>query len=377
MSPRDQGIRRVIHLVTNEFHPRTGGIASYCRGLAKGIQSLNHPVTVHCPGPLDDIHLEAVEVRPFGGRGSQDPDDLLRLFRVFSKRLSGGNEDTLILAEPGPIKAMLLFYPVLKRMPARILLVLHGSEIVRMHANPFWRILLSRFGKRISRFGVVSGHTRRLVEDRFPEWRDRIVVANPALDSGWQSSVPEKVNSDSCLRLLTVARLHPRKGQLDVIEAINRVKVPDGVSLSYTLVGQGNRPAYQKELETAGNRCRHDIRLLGELRGADLLKAYSESDIFIMASRNDPRSVESFGIAYLEAAAAGLPVIATDIGGVHEAVQADETALLVPPGYPVALEEAIQLLIDDPKRRHAMGENGRQFASSFKWESTARALLAT
>lgn len=365
----------VIHLVTNEFRPRIGGIASYCQGLAEGIRSLDHPVTVHCPGPPDEENPGSFTISPFGGRGTQDPDDLLRLFRVFQKRISNRPEDTLILAEPGPIKAMLLFSPFLKRMPGRVWVVIHGSEIVRMHANPVWRTLLSRFGNRVSRFGVVSEHTRHLVEERFPEWRDRIVIAHPGLDSAWRADHPGKVPSKSQIRLLTVARLHPRKGQQDVIAALNRVRIPEGMSLSYTLVGSGTRPAYRGELENAGSRCQHQVRFLGELAGHDLHQAFSESDIFIMASRDDPRSIESFGIVYLEAGAAGLPVIATDIGGVRDAVNVNESALLVPPGDPNALTEAIQLLVDDPERRHRMGKKGCSFASSFQWEASARALL--
>jgi glycosyltransferase involved in cell wall biosynthesis len=94
-----------------------------------------------------------------------------------------------------------------------------------------------------------------------------------------------------------------------------------------------------------------------------------------MASKPDPLSIESFGIVYLEAAAAGLPVIAADVGGVREAVKAGTTALLIPPDDPQALRDAILQLARDPEKRRAMGEAGKQFAAGFSWEHSAKALL--
>ena len=98
-------------------------------------------------------------------------------------------------------------------------------------------------------------------------------------------------------------------------------------------------------------------KLLGRRRDVpDLLNA---ADIFVLSSRQ-----EGFPITFLEAMAAGKPVIATDVGGCAEAVADGETGLIVPPENPQALAEAISALISDPGRARAMGEAGRSRVKS-------------
>ncbi len=82
-----------------------------------------------------------------------------------------------------------------------------------------------------------------------------------------------------------------------------------------------------------------------------------------------PSLSESFCIAALEASAMGLPVVATNVGGLPETVIAGETGLLVPPGDAAALADALIALLQDERRRRYLGGNGRRFvAEHFDWE---------
>jgi len=81
---------------------------------------------------------------------------------------------------------------------------------------------------------------------------------------------------------------------------------------------------------------------------------------------------ESFGVAAIEASACELPVVATRVGGVSEAVLDGETGLLVPPGDPGALADACLELLADPERRQRMGQAGRRFVqSAYPWAAHA------
>ena len=93
--------------------------------------------------------------------------------------------------------------------------------------------------------------------------------------------------------------------------------------------------------------------MLGLVR--DVRAVLSAADIHAMPSR-----WEGFGLSAAEAMAAGLPVVATDVGGLREVVADGETGLLVRPGDPFALAEAIETLARDADLRRRLGEAGRR-----------------
>ncbi|MBT8398450.1 MAG: glycosyltransferase [Gemmatimonadetes bacterium] len=73
-----------------------------------------------------------------------------------------------------------------------------------------------------------------------------------------------------------------------------------------------------------------------------------------------PATMEGLGVILLQAGAAGVPVVASDVGGIPEVVVHGESGLLVPPGDPEALASAVSALLDDPERAKTMGEAGRR-----------------
>jgi glycosyltransferase involved in cell wall biosynthesis len=97
------------------------------------------------------------------------------------------------------------------------------------------------------------------------------------------------------------------------------------------------------------------VRFLGPVD--DPLELLCALDIFVM-----PSLYEGLGVAALEAMACGLPVIASDTGGLREAVEDGRTGLLAPPGDVVALAHAIETLAEAPAMRAAMGAAARDLA---------------
>jgi glycosyltransferase involved in cell wall biosynthesis len=112
------------------------------------------------------------------------------------------------------------------------------------------------------------------------------------------------------------------------------------------------------------------VQFFGALEHDRMLAFLWGLDLFVNPSR-----AESFGVAALEAAASGLPVVASRVGGLPEVVADGETGLLVPPADPAALAQAIASLIDDPARRRALGRAARERAvTRYDWQSCARAM---
>jgi glycosyltransferase involved in cell wall biosynthesis len=154
-------------------------------------------------------------------------------------------------------------------------------------------------------------------------------------------------------QVVWVGRLAAPKDPLTLVDALARL--PRG-SFRALLVGDGPlRDEVAAAVEVAG--LGESVTLAGEV--LDLASVLASADLFVLASRS-----EGFPISVLEAMAAGLPVVASDVGGVGEAVIDGETGLLVPPGDAAALAEALSALLHDVTRRRVMGTRGRARASA-------------
>ena len=118
-----------------------------------------------------------------------------------------------------------------------------------------------------------------------------------------------------------------------------------------------------------------EVTFFGDVSNSELEDLYSRANIFSMTSVNFSKSVEGFGLVYLEAAAHGLPIIANRVGGVAEAVSHGENGLLVEPSDNTGLTNAFARLIQDDDLRSQMGENGRKWSRRNNWVESAQLLF--
>jgi N-acetyl-alpha-D-glucosaminyl L-malate synthase BshA len=149
--------------------------------------------------------------------------------------------------------------------------------------------------------------------------------------------------------LLHASNFRPVKRVGDAVRALSEVlRTRPAVLL---LVGDGpQRPEVEALVRTLG--LGRQVAFLGEQR--QMGRFYAQADLFLL-----PSEQESFGLAALEALASGVPVVATDVGGLPEVVRHGETGRLVPAGDPRALAEAVLDLLADEPRRLAMGRAAR------------------
>jgi glycosyltransferase involved in cell wall biosynthesis len=114
------------------------------------------------------------------------------------------------------------------------------------------------------------------------------------------------------------------------------------------------------------------VAFKGALRFAEVPAFLSTLDAYCA-----PSLAESFGVAVLEASACGLPVLASRVGGLPEVVEEGRTGILVPPGDPEALSEALLALVSDPGLRARLGEAGRAFVvERYSWARCVDRMLA-
>jgi phosphatidylinositol alpha-1,6-mannosyltransferase len=168
----------------------------------------------------------------------------------------------------------------------------------------------------------------------------------------------------------------PRKG-IDVLVAAAALLAPDYPDLSVAVGGTGRDAGRLARLiSTTGA----PVRLLGRLRDRDLPGLVAAADVFAMPCRRRWGGLEQegFGIVFLEAAACGVPQVAGDSGGAGEAVSDGETGFVVStPDDPVAVADALAVLLDDADLRARMGEAARRRAEAdFSYDRLAQTLGA-
>jgi glycosyltransferase involved in cell wall biosynthesis len=177
----------------------------------------------------------------------------------------------------------------------------------------------------------------------------RTTVIPNAIDT---RTAPRARHASDPPRIITVGRLAWPKDPQTLLDALGRLRKR---TFAAVIVGDGpQRPGAEARIRELG--LASSVQILGARD--DVPDLLARSDVFVLASRS-----EGGPISILEAMAAGLPVVASAVGGVGELVQDGSTGLLAPAGDAGALAAAVQRLLDDPELRHRMGEAGRRRAA--------------
>ncbi len=167
-------------------------------------------------------------------------------------------------------------------------------------------------------------------------------------------------------KLLFVGRLHERKGFRTGVEAFGRL-VHDHPDLRLVVAGDG-RDRSAVDALPAGVRAR--VTMLGTVVNRELPPVHRACVVFLAPNLGG----ESFGVVLLEAMAAGLPVVASDIPGYDEVLTDGRDGLLVAPGDAVVLAEAVARVLDDHALAGRLAAAGRARAAAFDWEVIAARL---
>lgn len=194
-----------------------------------------------------------------------------------------------------------------------------------------------------------------------------------AMDLERRTQLKRKIGAENRFLYLTIGGIEPRKGSKFLIEALASLKAmrPDAPALA--IIGGHSFQDYRdyrenvlSSLPKLGLELGKDVVLLQTVSERDLAEWLTVADGFVF-----PSVKEGWGLAILEAASAGLPVVASDIDVFQEFLVHDQNAILTKVGETHSLARGMARLIDEPETARRLRENGRALAARYNWSTSA------
>lgn len=349
--------------ILQAFEPAAGGVRVHVEALVRGLTRRGHDVSVvlsrHAPGGGEEfadlgaeVHQADLVPELFAARANA------RAFAELSRILRRGRYDVVHCHDA---KAGALGRPAaaLARTPAVYsphAFVYRSQHLRARRGTATRRILTLGVERALGRLGTVVCISRderdTALEDHVAR-ADRLRIVYYGIDTS-NGVAPDPVlaafRGDGPL-LGFMARLQDQKGLPDLIAALALLR-SRGALPRFAIVGSGPMEAWvtrRLEEERLTDRV---VLLPFEPPVWPRLAAF---DAFVL-----PSLWEGLPIGLLEAMAAGLPVVSTSVNGIPEAVEHEQSGLLVPPGAPSALADAIERMATDPELRVRLGAAGRR-----------------
>ena len=213
---------------------------------------------------------------------------------------------------------------------------------------------------------AVSGAARHFISRYFPGEYE--IIPNGVDLDRYTTAEPYENLRDGTLNLLFVGRFEERKGLIHLLKAYNRLRKRK-VDARLLVVGAG--PKLREYKRFVGLRGIRDVEFLGRVSDDEKVRYFASADIFCAPNTGQ----ESFGIVLLEAMAAGVPIVASDIHGFKRVVERNVQGILVEPKNHRALAAALYKLARDPDLRHEMGDAGRARAPEFSWDRVTERIV--
>jgi phosphatidyl-myo-inositol dimannoside synthase len=369
-----------VLIVTNDYPPRRGGIQSFVHALACRLPA--DGVVVYAPAWDGAAEFDARQQF----RVVRHPGSLMLPVPGVRDRagalLAEHGCDTVVFGAAAPLG---LLAPSLRRAGAkRLVAITHGHE-AGWAALPGAKGLLRRIGDEVDVVTYLAEYFRvRLARALSPAAAARMVQLAPGVDpaefrpGAGGTEVRKRLGIEPDRPVVAcISRMVPRKGQDTLIRAWPRVLARSAANgLAGPLLMLVSDGPYRPQLERLAARTgvTDSVLFTGAVGWDELPAYYDAGDVFAMPcrTRRGGLDVEGLGIVYLEASAAGLPVVGGDSGGAPDAIQDGETGYVVPGGSAEAVADRISQLLADPAGAAAMGDKGLAWVErEWTWDLVA------
>jgi phosphatidylinositol alpha-mannosyltransferase len=347
----------------------SGGVNNHIAHLAEQYLALGHRPHIVAPGvkqPAGGICPVTIIGRPIPLRVS---GSVARI--TLSLRTAGRVRDLL---EREAFDVVHVHEPFMPQLPIQFLRYSTAVNVGTWHAaresNFFYvygRRLIKRWAAKLDGKIAVSQAAVRHVERYFPGYYN-VIPNGVDVEHYGRDVEPLAEFMDGKLNVLFVGRPEKRKGLRYLIRAFVGVQraIPESRLI---VVGAGRFDRYESAVRNARL---HDVVFRSFVAFEDLPRYHHSAHVFCAPNTG----FESFGLVLLEAMAAGLPIVASNIDAFAAVVTHGVEGLLVRPEDPQALADAIIELLRDPARREAMAARGRERAQFYSWERVSQQVLS-
>lgn len=210
----------------------------------------------------------------------------------------------------------------------------------------------------------LSKHSQEVVRNDIYGIKQSTVIAH-GLDSVFLIPNTRSYEFGKRITLLYVSPFYHYKHQIEVVKAVQLLRISKGFDICLNLIGGGNSSAaLQLHKYVENENIQEFVFVNGNVNYADLLKEYRAADIFIFAS-----SCETFGITILEAMGARLPIACSNRTGLSEILK--DAGVYFDPEDPNSILEAVQIIISDINLRKTLAERAYRYALDYTWQRCA------
>jgi glycosyltransferase involved in cell wall biosynthesis len=362
-----------IGIVAPEFPPAVGGVETYSCEFSKELNRRGHQVTVFT-GKCDE------------GCGISDGMTIVRQL----KQRQAADWELLGSYQMDAWHVMNASYAWLALKQASVIISVHGNDFISPYYLPMapawgtipvlWRFeshlgwFKAELWRKSSRLQMYKGlaaarqvitnsiYTKRLLLRIEPGCATNTSVGYVGVSAEFFTVSRKTKGNDGRIRLVTMARLGERRKNVDkVLRALAQLKTYD---FEFTIIGDGElRASLQKLSDELGVSDR--VLFTGVVDKKVMLNVLATSDLFVLTSEALPNSIEGFGIAYLEANACGVPVLAARTAGAAEAVEDGCTGYFVETPTVSAIAHALERFFKGEITFN--GERCKAFATRFSW----------
>lgn len=343
-------------LVALEYPPIVGGVENYYKNL-----SLNWPEEFIV---IDNSEFKLLNPKKLFFKWS-------KAIKTIISAIKSSQADWLIVGEILPIGTAALIASYFVNF--KLAIFLHGKDFSLATRSNWKKIITKKILTKANLILCANSYTAKLVGE-FLGSNNKIQIVNPGVDSTKPIARVDLINGlktnyglfDKFV-FITICRLVERKGVAKVLEVMPNI-LQENPNVRYIIVGAGKEEEKLKEI-IKDPSLSGKVFLINNATDEDKWAWLEIANALVMPTLNLNGDYEGFGIVYLEANLFGKPVIATDAGGVHDAVVDNLNGLLIKSNDASALQEAMLKLTTDKTLSLKLGEQGRERAiKEFSWQ---------